>query len=110
MCFSYTRGDAFRVMALHGAPPAYAEERRRDPRIGIPQGTALARIVETRQTVQVADIQSEPVYSNDPQRRAGIIGSAGARTLIMVPMLKDEELIGAIAISARIPSFYQQAD
>jgi GAF domain-containing protein len=91
-------GDAFRVMALHGAPPAYAEERRRDPRIGIPEGTALARIVETRQTVQVADIQSEPVYSNDPQRRAGIIGSAGARTLIMVPMLKDEELIGAIAI------------
>ena len=91
-------GDAFRVMALHGAPPAYAEERRRDPRIGIPQGTALARIVETRQTVQVADIQSEPVYSNDPQRRTGIIGSAGARTLIMVPMLKDEELIGAIAI------------
>ncbi|HEX3340805.1 MAG TPA: ATP-binding protein, partial [Pseudolabrys sp.] len=91
-------GDAFRVMALHGAPPAYAEQRRRDPRIGIPQGTALARIVETRQTVQIADIQSEPVYSNDPQRRAGIIGSAGARTLIMVPMLKDEELIGAIAI------------
>ena len=91
-------GDAFRVMALHGAPPAYAEERRRDPRIGIPHGTALARIVETRQTVQIADIQSEPAYSNDPQRRAGIIGSAGARTLIMVPMLKDEELIGAIAI------------
>ena len=91
-------GDAFRVMALHGAPRAYAEERRRDPRIGIPKGTALACIVETRQTVQVADIQSEPVYSNDPQRRAGIIGSAGARTLIMVPMLKDEELIGAIAI------------
>ena len=30
-------GDAFRVMALHGAPPAYAEERRRDPRIGIPR-------------------------------------------------------------------------
>jgi len=91
-------GDAFRVMALHGAPPAYAEERRRDPRIGIPQGTALAHIVETRQTVQVADIQSEPAYSNDPQRRAGILGSANARTLIMVPMLKDEELIGAIAI------------
>ena len=91
-------GDAFRVTALHGAPPAYAEERRRDPRIGVPQGTALARIIETRRTVQVADIQSEPAYSNDPQRRAGIMGSAGARTLIMVPMLKDEELIGAIAI------------
>jgi GAF domain-containing protein len=91
-------GDAFRVMALHGAPPAYAEERRRDPRIGIPHGTALARIVETRQTVQIADIQSEPVYSNDPQRRAGIMGSAGARTLIMVPMLKDDDLLGAIAI------------
>lgn len=91
-------GDAFRVMALYGAPPAYAEERRRDPRIGMPKGTALARIVETRKTVQIADLQSEPAYSNDPQRRAGILGSAGARTQIMVPMLKDEELIGAIAI------------
>jgi signal transduction histidine kinase len=91
-------GDAFRVIALHGAPPAYAEERRRDPRIGIPHGTAMARMVETRQTVQIADIQSEPAYFNDPQRRAGLIGSADARTLIMVPMLKEEELIGAISI------------
>ena len=73
----------FSEMRTHGAPPAFAELRRRDPRIGIPQGTALARIVETRQTVQVADVQSEPAYSNDPQRRAGIIGIAGARTLIM---------------------------
>src|SRR5262245_41187917 len=91
-------GDAFRVIALHGAPPAYAEERRRDPRIGIPHGTAMARMVETRQTVQIADIQSEPAYFNDPQRRAGLIGSADARTLIMVPMLKEEELIGALSI------------
>jgi len=91
-------GDAFRVMALHGAPPAFAEERRRDPRIGIPPGTALARIVETRQTVQIADLQSEPAYYNDPQRRAGIIGKAGARTQIMVPMLKDGELVGAISM------------
>src|SRR5262249_26748690 len=42
--------------------------------------------------------QSEPAYFNDPQRRAGLIGSADARTLIMVPMLKEEELIGAISI------------
>src|SRR5262249_44730147 len=47
--------------------------------------------------IQIADIQLEPAYSTDPKRFA-IIEQAGARTLLTVPMLKENELIGQISI------------
>src|SRR5262249_844555 len=43
------------------------------------------------------DVQAEPVYQSDPVR-AGFLKLTGARTLVDVPMLKENELIGAIAI------------
>ena len=36
-------GDAFRAVALHNAPPAYAEARRRELRLRPPPDTALGR-------------------------------------------------------------------
>jgi transcriptional regulator with GAF, ATPase, and Fis domain len=96
MCLS--DGDAFCTVAMHGVPTAYAEERRRNPVIPTIPGTTLGRISETRQTVQIADIQAEPAYWNNPLTRAGIIGAAGGRTVVGVPLLKDRELLGAILI------------
>jgi GAF domain-containing protein len=90
-------GDVFRIAAFHNAPPAYAEERRRNPLLRPTPGTSLARIVAGKQTVQVADVQAEPVYRNDPTR-AGFVDLAGARTLITVPMLKEGKLVGAIGV------------
>jgi GAF domain-containing protein len=92
-------GQAFRLFAQHNAPAAYAayvEERRRLLLRPIP-GSALGRVVATKQTAQIADVQAEPVYHSDPVR-AGYLKLTGARTLITVPMLKENELIGAIAI------------
>ena len=54
----------------------------------------------TRQPVQVADIQAEPAYTNDPQRFA-ILKLAGARTVLSVPMLKDDRAVGVISIYAQ---------
>src|SRR5262245_40362911 len=53
--------------------------------------TALARVARTKQVVQIADARAGP-YSSD------LVDLAGARTILGVPMLKDEELIGAIGI------------
>jgi GAF domain-containing protein/CheY-like chemotaxis protein len=91
-------GDAFRAVALHGASPSFAEERRRNPVLRPSPGTGLGRMTATKQTVQIADVQAEPAYQNDPLRRAGFLDRAGARTIITVPMLKEHELVGAIAI------------
>jgi signal transduction histidine kinase len=90
--------EAFRAVALHDVPPALAELRRREPVLRPTPGTALDCVAATKQTVQIADVQVDPSYQGDPQRRAGIIGIAGARTLICVPMLKENTLVGTISI------------
>ena len=94
-------GDAFRVVSLHGAPPALADERRRNPVFHPSPGTALGRAAATKQTVQIADVQTEPGYSHATPglgSTAGIATLAGARTVVAVPMLKEDEMVGAIVI------------
>jgi signal transduction histidine kinase len=94
-------GKGFRTVALHGAPPALAEARRREPMIRPAPNTALGRAVAIKQTVQIADVQAEPGYFKDvPPGLSGpqMARLAGARSIIAVPMLKDNELIGAIVI------------
>src|SRR5262249_16621303 len=46
-------GDAFRAVALHNAPPAYAEARRRELLLRPPPDTALGRAASTKQVVQI---------------------------------------------------------
>jgi class 3 adenylate cyclase/putative methionine-R-sulfoxide reductase with GAF domain len=85
-------GDAFRHVALHGAPQAYLEKRRREPVIRARPGSDLDRVRRTKQIVQVADMTMEDAAT------PAIIELAGARTLLSVPMLNDNELIGVINI------------
>src|SRR5262245_19079976 len=91
-------GDVFRFVAMHGAPPAFAELRRRNP--VVPTGTVgtLARIAATKQVQHVADITTEQPYLNRHPAALELADVAGARTLLAVPMLKDNDLIGGIGI------------
>jgi CheY-like chemotaxis protein/signal transduction histidine kinase len=84
-------GTAFRHVALHNAPPSWASEQQRDPVPPRSSARCLYRVAETRQVVHVADIIAE--NPDEPIARI-----AGARTLLIVPMLKDDELVGAVAI------------
>jgi signal transduction histidine kinase/DNA-binding response OmpR family regulator len=95
-----SEGDAFRTVALHGAPPSFAEERQRNPLFRPSPTTTLGRAAAARQTVHVADILDEPGYFDAPQgySDAQLGKLAGARTVLAVPMLKDNELVGAIVI------------
>src|SRR5262245_7687434 len=93
-------GDVFRIVSMHGAPKAYAEERLRDPISRPAPATALERALATKRPVQHADISKAPQYLNAPP---GYTGSkfarlSGARTVLGVPMLKDNEPVGAIVI------------
>src|SRR5262249_8629574 len=82
-------------------PPAYAELRRREPVMRRPNPrTAIGRAAATKQTVQIADVQAEPGYFDPLPGFSGTQGSAlaGVRTIVAVPMLKDDSLIGVIII------------
>jgi two-component system NtrC family sensor kinase len=85
-------GQAFRLAAYHNAPAAYVEERRQNLLLCPIPGSALGRMVATKQPAQIADVQAEPVYQSDPVR-AGFLKLTGARTLVDVPMLKENELL-----------------
>jgi transcriptional regulator with GAF, ATPase, and Fis domain len=92
-----TEGDSVRCVAMHGAPKAFSEERRRVPVIRPAPMTALARALATKRPVQIADVRKYP----DPPSgyTVGTLPKlAGARTLLAVPMLTDVELVGAIII------------
>ena len=92
-----SEGDGFRSVAIHGAPTAYTEARRREPVVRPDRNTAVGRVAATKQPVQIADISVEPAYTSDPKRFA-LLKHAGARTILSVPMLKDDELVGQIVI------------
>jgi len=92
-------GDGFRAVAMHDVPQPYIEERRRNPVVRPAPATALGRALATKQPSQIADILNEPQYFDVPSGYGGLLASlAGARTVLCVPMLNDNDLIGATMI------------
>ena len=91
-------GDGFRSVALHNLPPAYAEQRQREPVIRPGPGTGLARVAKTKQVIHVADVRAEEAYIERDPLRVSTVELGGYRTFLDVPMLKDHELIGIITI------------
>ncbi len=89
-------GDSFCIAATHGAPAEYQDYLRRDPIVHPKRETALAQITTTKQAYQIADIAVAPTFGDN--LRIATIKLAGARTLVGVPMLKDNEVIGVLAI------------
>ncbi len=91
-------GTAFQVSAMHGAPPAWEALRRRNPEVRGGRAHPLSRIAATRQMQHIADIRTEEAYLERDPAFVPLVDAAGARTLIMVPMLKENELVGAFGI------------
>ena len=91
-------GDAFRAVAMHNAPPEFAELRRREPAFRSGALTPLSRMVATKQLLQIADLTEDAAYKTRDPTVVGFADTTGVRTLLLVPMLKDAEAIGAIAV------------
>jgi two-component system, NtrC family, sensor kinase len=88
---------AWRAAALLGVPPAFAEFWQRGPQRPGPR-TALGRVVETRQTVHIVDVTTEPAYVEGEAIFVAAVNLGRFRTILNVPMLAEGELIGAFAI------------
>jgi len=85
-------GDAYRVVAHFGGPPAYVEFL---PRLVVQPGkeTVIGKAVLERRTVHVPDVLADEDYSFPELQHRG-----GFRTLLGVPMMSDDVPIGAIGI------------
>ena len=95
-------GDDFRAVAVHGESD-YAEWFRRDPmaKMQDQSHTPLARLVKTKQVIHIPDLRQDQSYIDGNDRIISLVETAGARTHLVVPMLKDRELAGAIIIYRR---------
>jgi signal transduction histidine kinase len=83
--------------AMLGVPPAFAEFWQRGPyRPG--SRTALGRVMQTLQTVHIADVTVDPAYLEGEPIFVAAVELGGFRTILNVPMLKENELIGVFAI------------
>jgi signal transduction histidine kinase len=91
-------GDGFRSVAMHGLPPAHAEERRREPMIYPDPDDPLSRLAHTKQIVHVADLRKEKAYIKGYPPLRAVVDAGGGRTLLIVPMLKENVLVGAFGI------------
>jgi GAF domain-containing protein len=91
-------GGSFRAVALHNAPPEFAEARRREPLFSPAPGNPLARVAATKETLQISDLRLDESYLSGEQATVIIAERGGARTLIDIPMLKDGELVGVFGI------------
>ena len=90
-------GDALRAVAMHNAPPAYAEARGREPLV-MSSTTVIGEVARAKRTIQTADIAKHPAYRKNPKYTQLFVKLAGVRSFVGVPILKDDVLIGVIGI------------
>ena len=91
-------GDVFQPVALQDAVPAYGDYLRREPPRADPRH-GLGRLFQTKQPIHIFDAAAEPAYAEREPLRVATVEIAKARTVLVVPMLKsDELLLGAIVI------------
>ena len=92
---SLCEGDAFRIVAMHNVPPGLAELRRREPLV---RAGPLLRMAETKRLLHIADY-TEYVASHPADSDAAAFAKlTGVRTILEVPMLKDDDVVGAVVI------------
>ena len=102
--FRFENGAA-RAVAMLGVPPAFAEFWQRGPYLPGPQ-TALGRVMQTRQTVHIADVTVDQAYLEGEPIFVAAVKLGGFRTILNVPMLKENELIGVFAIYRQEPCLF----
>ena len=85
-------GSGMRTGALYNAPPEFLELRKDDPIIPL-RRSPLGRLYQTKKAVSIGDLATDPVYAEAPLAKV-----AGARAMLAVPMLKEDELIGALVL------------
>jgi GAF domain-containing protein/nitrogen-specific signal transduction histidine kinase len=94
--FTYD-GERFHTVATLGTPTALTEFRTRNPPSPLP-GSTSARLLETRRTHHILDRAQEPDYlAGEPGARA-MVELGGARSMLNVPLIKDDNLLAYISI------------
>ena len=90
-------GECYRAAYLHNLPPAYRRFWERGP-VRVSAKLGLGRLAQTKEAIQITDMKADGTYGEGDPLRVATVDLGGARTLLLVPMLKENELIGVLGI------------
>jgi class 3 adenylate cyclase len=98
-----SEGEVFRARAHFGAPPEVVEFEKTHP--DRPRMESLVgRVALTKSPVHIADLQADPHYAY-PQA-----GSVALRSLLGVPILVGDRLVGIIGLARRMVQPFDQGE
>jgi two-component system NtrC family sensor kinase len=90
-------GDTFRNAAIFNAPPAFVEART-GVVTQIHPKTSIGTAIRTRQVVQIEDLRNSPAYLERIPSTIQLADLGGARTIVVVPMLREDDVVGLITV------------
>jgi GAF domain-containing protein len=89
---------ATRQVAVYNVPAAFAEVRT-DRKVFRPHPqSGLATAIRTKQVVHLPDMRTSPAYLERAPATVELVELAGARTVVTVPMLREDEVVGTMTI------------
>jgi two-component system, NtrC family, sensor kinase len=90
-------GERFHSAAQRGVPPAYAAYRANNPPTLVP-GSGPLRVLETKQPLHVLDLKADKLYLDGHPGTRAMVELGGIRTILSVPLCKDETVLGLITV------------
>ena len=88
--------DQLSLVAAHNMPTAFSEAHRGRP--GVVPGGPVEAVMRTRRTVHMSDLAATQSYLERHPRAVDAVELGGVRTVVAVPIIRDDEPIGVIAI------------
>jgi GAF domain-containing protein len=95
-------GDGLRSVATHNTPTVFAEALRSSPYFSPGPKNPVRRMIKTKTVVHVVDVAATEAYAEREPITVASVELGDTRTLMIVPMLKDNELIGAFTLARQV--------
>jgi transcriptional regulator with GAF, ATPase, and Fis domain len=90
-------GDIIRRVATYNVPFAYTDAPETQTFRPHPK-SGLGQVISTKQVAYIPDLRTSPAYLERNPVVVSFVEVAGVRTLTVVPMLKEAELVGMISV------------
>ncbi|MGZ5154717.1 MAG: GAF domain-containing protein, partial [Burkholderiales bacterium] len=91
-------GTQFRGVATHHSEQSYVDYWRHNSVVELKKhpGVPLDRLATTKRVVHIPDLRSDQSYLKRTGRIVALVEVAGVRSVVLVPMIKEGELVGVI--------------
>src|ERR1700751_4028733 len=93
-------GDALHLVATHNMPQKYIELRTQSP-YKPHQRSPSGRMLATRRLIHIVDLAVDQAYLERNPPAVAAFEIAGVRTVLLVPLWKDKELIGSFLVGRK---------